>query len=136
LPKHGKWDGESGNSKWRPDDRSGDDIKQALKDHKQDGVNWKNGQPDFSPFTKKGPDGQPIETQISNMTGNKTDYTPARQAMRERYGGWNNTLDEDGFNWHHKDHQTMQLVDGRVHLGSKGGLSHTGGSATVRDAAF
>jgi hypothetical protein len=48
----GTWSGEPGNSKWKPE--PGSEAEQALKDFKQDGVQYRNGKPDFSPFMQKG----------------------------------------------------------------------------------
>lgn len=134
IPRSGKWDGKPGNSKWRPE--PGSDTDKALKKYGQDGINYKNGKPDYSPFTKSGPDGRPVEARIDmqgNHKGGGGDYGQARDAMKDRYGSWSTRKNEDGFTWHHnEDTSTMQLVDSKVH----GGSSHSGGASAINDPAF
>jgi len=140
IPRGGKWAGEPGNSKWTPD--AGSNAEKALKDYGQDGIAYKNGKPDFSPFMKKGPDGQPIQTRISNMQGDLArgpngDVGQAVAPLKEKYGGWSKTANEDGFTWHHnEDTSTMQLVDSRIHNTSEGGGAHSGGASAVNDPAY
>lgn len=140
IPRGGKWSGEPGNSKWTPE--SGTSAEKALKDYGQDGINYKNGKPDFSPFMKKGPDGQPIQTRISNMKGDLArgpdgDVGQAVAPLKEKYGSWGKTADEDGYTWHHnEDTSTMQLVDERIHGTKFGGGAHAGGASAVNDPAY
>ncbi|WP_425640328.1 HNH endonuclease [Agrobacterium radiobacter] len=139
IPREGKWSGEPGNSKWSPE--PGTPADKALKEYGQDGVQYRNGKPDFSPFSQKGPDGKPIEARIPDMQGNHAarngDFGQARTAMKERYGSWNASKMEDGYTWHHnEDTSTMQLVDERIDAVKSGGGAHTGGASAVKDPAY
>ncbi|ASY66743.1 hypothetical protein SJ05684_b57610 (plasmid) [Sinorhizobium sojae CCBAU 05684] len=139
IPREGKWSGEPGNSKWTPE--PGSEAERALKDYGQDGVQYRNGKPDFSPFLKNGPDGQPVQTRIPDMQGNHAggtgDFGQARDAMAEKYGSWNATKMERGYTWHHnEDTSTMQLVDRRIHGTRYGGGAHSGGASAVNDPAY
>jgi hypothetical protein len=102
----------------------------------------KNGFPDFSPFMKRGPDGNPTEVEIPDMRGNNDgarrdgtfgDFGQARKAMEERLGQrWYSGAEERGSTWHHKeDGTTMQLVDFEVHDNTP----HQGGASMMRDQA-
>lgn len=139
IPRGGKWSGEPGNSKWTPE--PGTNAEKALKDYGQDGISYKNGKPDFSPFTKTGPDGHPIQTRISNMKGDLArgpdgDVGQAVAPLKDKYGNWSKA-DEDGFTWHHnEDTSTMQLVDSRIHNTGQGGGAHSGGASAVNDPAY
>lgn len=139
IPEKGTWSGEPGNSKWKPE--PGSEAEQALKDFKQDGVQYRNGKPDFSPFTARDKNGQPIEARISDMKGDHRgadgDFGQARDAMAEKYNGWNTSKMEDGYTWHHnEDTSTMQLVDRRIHGTRYGGGAHSGGASAVKDPAY
>lgn len=139
VPNSGKWDGPRGNSKWHPE--PGTEADKALKEYGQDGINYRNGKPDFSPFVKRDANGRPMETPISNMRGDHRgadgDFGQARDAMEERYGSWNATKQEKGYTWHHnEDTSTMQLVDTRIHASGQGGATHAGGASAVNDPAY
>jgi hypothetical protein len=142
IPRGGKWEGEPGNSKWRPE--AGTEADNALKDYGRDGIDYKNGKPDFSPFVKKGPNGQPLEARIDmqgNHAGGTGDFGQARDAMKDRYQAmgekWVGAREEKGFTWHHnEDTSTMQLVDSRIHNTSNGGGAHSGGASAVKDPAY
>ncbi|NTE90140.1 HNH endonuclease [Agrobacterium rubi] len=112
-----------------------------MKDFKQDGVQYRDGKPDFSPFTARDKNGQPIEARISNMKGDRRgadgDFGQARDAMAEKYNGWNASKMEDGYSWHHnEDTSTMQLVDRRIHGTKYGGGAHSGGASAVKDPDY
>ncbi|MFS8125129.1 HNH endonuclease [Agrobacterium leguminum] len=141
IPREkGTWAGEPGNSKWSPE--PGSNADKALKEYGQDGISYKNGKPDFSPFVKKGPDGQPIQTRISDMKGDLArgpdgDVGQAVGPLKERYGSWSKAADENGFTWHHnEDTSTMQLVDSRIHNTGQGGGAHSGGASAVNDPSY
>ncbi|MCU0800614.1 MAG: HNH endonuclease [Rhodobacteraceae bacterium] len=107
---NGKWKGERGDSVWEPSN-GGPAIK------------YKNGFPDYGPHSKG-------DVEIA-MRGNETsDFTAARNAMRERTGDPNWTTPKD-MTWHHKeDGVTMQLIPKSVHA-TGGGAStpHMGGAS-------
>jgi hypothetical protein len=84
-------------------------------------VTYKNGFPDFKPFSK-------ADVEIP-MRGNSTDFTAADKAMQARTGDAN-WQRPDGYTWHHKeDGVTMQLVPSSINTASYGGVNHTGGAA-------
>jgi len=131
LPKSGKWDGEPGNSKWRPD--PGTPAAKALKEHGQTGVQYRNGHPDFGPVSK-------ANVPIDGMKGNTgSDFTKARNAMGP---GYDRRVMEKGYTWHHHQNtRNMQLVDSRIHNTvydkmPTGGAVHTGGASAVKDPVF
>lgn len=117
-------------------------IALGLDQYGQSGVRYVNGKPDFSPFIKKGTDGQPIQTRISNMKGDLArgsngDVGQAVAPLKEKYGSWGKTTDEKGFTWHHnEDTSTMQLVDTRIHSTAQGGGAHSGGASAVNGPAY
>ena len=58
---NGVWDGKEGNSKFHPNDA---DAQKALKDYKQDGINYRDGNPDFSKCSES-------LVKIDNMTSDR-----------------------------------------------------------------
>ncbi len=141
IPKTGgKWvAGTPGNGRWVPNE--GSELAEALKKYPdQNGIVFRNGHPDFSPFVKRGPDGMPANVEIPDMKGNHLDgrrtgdvgdYGQARLGMAERNGGkWTKPM-EDGYTWHHNaDGTTMQLVDTVIHRS----VPHQGGATMMRDS--
>ena len=150
LPASGTWSGEPGNSTWTP--AAGSEARQALNETNATriannrpplaGVRYRNGFPDFRPFTAGG-------AAIPNMQGNlrtgpSGDVGQARAAMGSR---WSPGL-EQGRTWHHHQNTTnMMLVDSRIHNATirdapsgrwlaTGGALHTGGASATRDPLF
>ncbi|MDF3421471.1 hypothetical protein HKX54_02175 [Sulfitobacter sp. M57] len=154
TPRGGTWSGEPGNSKWTPD--RGTPAYQALQDTNAtraangqsplSGVRYRNGHPNFAPFSNS-------RVRIPNMQGNHSsspggDYHQAREAARVRNGGtWSRSM-ETGRTWHHgPDGQRMYLVDQRIHntvytppgSGTRiatGGVPHSGGASMVRSPLY
>lgn len=121
LPTTGKWKGEAGNSRWTSEDGS---IS----------LDYKAGYPDFRTSQPKSvhPDG---EVQIL-MNGDATDFTAARDAMRDKLNDpkWpgSRKTQPEGYTWHHtEDGSTMQLVRSDIHAKSESGASHIGGESIV-----
>lgn len=123
LPTTGKWKGEKGNSRWTSDDGSVS-------------LDYKEGYPDFStskPSSLHSDGGGKVEIE---MKGDGTDFTAAKNAMREKLGDpkWpgvrGNTPDD--YTWHHKeDGVTMELVRTDVHDKGISGAAHAGGASIV-----
>lgn len=131
----GVWEGEVGESKLIPNDP---EIRESLKEFGIDGIEYKNGIPDFSPISKE-------IVQIGDMSENRK-YN-FRQADRELAKKWNeeekdgrtdwtrNDVENwrqeswkqgNGYSWHEdNDMKTMYLVKGDIHLACKhlGGVS-------------
>lgn len=124
----GEWQGTRGNSKW-------------TSENGKVSVEYEHGYPNFKkskpPALHKDGGG---EVEIF-QTGQRGDFTAARDAMRKKLGNnnWpgNGDYAPDGYTWHHKeDGVTMQLVESKAHNVTQGGGSHTGGSSIVKSDEF
>ena len=107
---NGKWQGERGDGTWVPSDGSPP-------------VKYKNGFPDYSPFSKGDVD--------IPMRGDRTkDSDNADKAMREKLGDphWERPRD---YTWHHHENgTTMQLIPKSIHATGEGATTpHMGGAA-------
>ena len=136
---NGHWDGQRGDSKWLPDrdyqpQKHNPENKmwgEVLDEHGTDGVNFNDGEPDFSDFSK----GEVIldEQQTDRgMVFNEADTKLAEQrgcSPADVYK-WRK---ENGYTWHEKsDGLTVQKVPNIIH----GNVTHAGGhSANVRNQA-
>ena len=129
----GKWDGEVGNSTFHPEDR---EAQRALKEFKQKGIEYKDGEPDFSKVSV-------ATVRIDNMTseryGKGYNFDQANHACAEKwnkeakYGktDWTardveNWRNDNNYTWHERlDRKTMDLVQRDIHFESKhiGGVS-------------
>lgn len=126
----GVWEGEIGESKVVPNNP---EIKKSLKEFGIDGIEYKNGIPDFTPISAaivRIPDMTEIRPKNFRQAykacaiqwnkeakDGKTDWT---QAYVE---SWRK---ENGYSWHeHNDMRTMYLVKSDIHLECKhlGGVS-------------
>ena len=151
LPASGTWSGEPGNSVWTP--AAGTEASQALSETNAartaagqaplDGVRYRNGFPDFRPFSA-------ANVPINNMQGNlgtsaAGDVGQARSALGDR---WSRGMEIDRTWHHHENTRNMLLVDSRIHNAAlppgdnstvwrpTGGALHTGGASAVRDPLF
>lgn len=108
--KNGAWKGDRGDSTWQPSN-GGPEIK------------YKNGFPDYGPHSKG-------NVEIPMKGNHTTDFTAARDAMREKTGNpdWKTPKD---MTWHHKeDGVTMQLIPKSVHSTGGGATTpHMGGAS-------
>lgn len=131
-----EWTGKIGESKLKPENA---EAKAELAKFGKDGIEYKNGIPDFSPFAKD-------SVQIDKMTANRPDnYKQAYEKFAEK---WNEQGFEGKSDWdlrsvqqYKKEHnydmhecsdmKTMQLVPHSIHMEAK----HIGGryECSVRD---
>lgn len=123
----GKWKGEKGNSEWHPDPNT-PNGKAVLEATGGKPVKFKDGYPVFTPHAKG-------SVKI-DMTGSSSDFTKARDAMREKLGdpswpgGGPKQKAPKGWTWHHhQDGATMELVP--TDLNNR--VSHTGGDSLVSE---
>ena len=116
----GVWDGKEGDSKFHPNDI---DAQKALKDYKQDGINYRDGNPDFSKCSES-------LVKIDNMTSDRpsnfrqADEMCSKQWNVEKRDGrtdWSprdvkEWRSENRYSWHERiDRKTMDLVQRDVH---------------------
>lgn len=132
---NGHWDGDRGNSKWIPDGdyipgKANPDGKTwggILDKYEIDGINYKDGEPDFSELSRGSVE---IESFSGIRTDNfdKADIELAKQKgySPEEVSKWR---EENGFTWHEcKDMKTMQKVPSEVH----NNIPHSGGISEVK----
>lgn len=132
----GEWTGEIGESKLKPENA---EAKAELAKCGKDGIEYKDGIPDFSPFAKD-------SVEIDYMTADRTEnYKQAYKKFAEK---WNADEFEGRTNWdsrsvqqykkeHHldmhecSDLKTCQLVPHDIHMSAK----HVGGrcECSIRD---
>ncbi len=127
---NGSWDGFRGNSMWRPDrdavptryNPEGLTWGQILDKYGIEGIEYKDGEPDFSPISKG-------EVEIDDFTDDRTsNFAQADEALAEQKGcspedvkKWR---EENGYTWHEcKDCKTMQKVPREIH----NNMDHSGG---------
>ena len=132
----GKWTGEVGESKLKPENS---DAKAKLAEFKKDGIEYKNGIPDFSPFAK---DSVKIDKMTSNLIENK------KEAFQKFAEKWNAEGFQGKTDWLPRDVQayktannldmhecsnmkSCQLVPHDIHMSAK----HKGGrfECSIRD---
>lgn len=131
----GSWEGERGNSTWRPDrndvpknpktNPEGKTWGQILDKYGIDGIPFRDGEPDFSSVSKG-------TVQIDNFTENRYgkggNFDQACEKLAEQRGctkeevkQW---MKENGYTWHERsDCRTMDKVPTEVH----GNIRHEGG---------
>lgn len=133
--ENGDWTGKRGNSKWipnevyipkksNPEEKSWRDI---LKDYDIDGIEYKDGEPDFSSISKGDVE---IEDFSDNRDDNfdKADIELAKQrgCSPKEVKEWRK---ENKYTWHEcKDMKTIQKVPSIVH----NNMSHSGGISEVK----
>ena len=138
TPKEGErghWEGERGNSKFKPSEETeaGKACVEKLAEYGEDGIEYKNGEPDFSEVSEG-------TVQIDNMTDNRNgNFSQADKKLAEEWNsqkreGKTDWKEEDVYNyrkenklsWHERcDTKTMDLVSQDVHsyCGHSGGVS-------------
>lgn len=116
----GDWDAEPGNSTFHPEKQA---AKEALEKYKQDGVKYKDGEPNFSKVSE-------ATVEIDDMTSYR--YNNFRQADEKCAEQWNQAMrdgrtdwtarkvekwrEENRYSWHERlDMKTMDLVQRDVH---------------------
>ncbi len=123
LPRtNGTWEGVPGESKWYPDNP---DAKSVIGN---DGVTFKDGRPDFSPWSKgeiSFPDGA--------LDGSQRDFAAVYEAIAEQKNlrsanAAKTLLKERGLTPHHFDTNTIQLIPTDLH----GNIPHVGSASDMR----
>lgn len=147
IPKSGgKWEGEEGNSKWKPDPEvvpdpengkngnpDGKTWKEILDEHGIDGIPFKDGYPDFSEVSQGNVEIDDFSTErwknfaqadikmaeewSKSGKDGKTDWTAADVAQWRK---------DNNYTWHeHQDCKTLQLVPCEIHnnIPHEGGIS-------------
>lgn len=133
----GKWEGERGNSKWCPDrdvipNKQGTNPEnktwgEILDENGIDGVDFKDGEPDFSEIAKD-------EVEIDDFTDDRdSNFAQADEKLAEKWGVSPREIkayrEENGYTWHEcGDCKTLQLVPREVH----GNISHKGGISAIK----
>lgn len=153
----GQWEGSRGNSKFIPSEEteSGREAKAKLEEKGLDGIEYKNGEPDFSKCAE-------ATVKIDNMTENRYDYldkngekeegnfTQADKKLAEQWkkegrikdDGTSEWCEKDIEKWRHEhkcswheccDTKTMHLVSQDIH--GPGKFTHSGGclECKIRD---
>lgn len=145
LPKEkGQWEGEVGDSVWKPDPNeipkkppgNKDIWETILKPYNQEGVVFKDGEPDFTPFSEGSVE---IEDFSDDRLGNfsQADEQLAKVWSEERKDGreWSpedvyNYRKENSWSWHERsDMKTMDLVPQKIH----GNIPHSGGISAYKN---
>lgn len=142
----GHWEGERGNSKWFPNrdeipknpltNPDGLTWGQILDKYGIDGIEFKNGEPDFSPVAKGTVE---IDHFTDNRYGKGGNFDQACEKLAEQRGctkeevkAW---MKENKYTWHERsDCKTMDKVPTEIH----GNIRHSGGISEAkanRDAA-
>ena len=142
----GHWEGERGNSKWFP---NRDEIRknpltnpdgltwgQILDKYGIDGIEFKNGEPDFSPVAKGTVE---IDHFTDNRYGKGGNFDQACERLAEQRGCTKEEvkvwMKENKYTWHERsDCKTMDKVPTEIH----GNIRHSGGISEAkanRDAA-
>ncbi|MGN0297761.1 MAG: HNH endonuclease [Lachnospiraceae bacterium] len=128
----GTWTGKRGESTFIPSNQ--DKVGKYLDDAGVDGINYVNGQPDFSPVSKGNVN---IDNMSTNRLGSSGNYSQADEALAKIRG--NGTTAEDvrqwrkanNYTWHECNNMTtMQKVPTTVNST----FQHLGGVSEIRHA--
>lgn len=136
--ENGKWSGERGDSKWKPDKEyvpqkanpEGKTWESILNKYRIDGINFRDGEPDFTPISKG-------DVKIKDFSADRADnFDKADMELAKKHGcspgevrSWRK---ENGYTWHEcKDRQTMQKVPSVVH----NNITHRGGISEAKKGA-
>lgn len=138
LPRTGSWDGEKGDSTWRPDrddvpgsaNPDGRTWGKILDDRGIDGIPFNDGEPDFSEVSKGTVEIDDFSTDRFGAGGN---FDQADRKLAEQRGCTVEEVQqwriENNYTWHEKqDCKTMQKVPRDVHHN----VPHTGGVSVLR----
>lgn len=132
----GHWDGERGESKWMPEQdevpqKSNPNSKtwgEIMDEHDIDGVDFHDGEPDFSELTKE-------TVEIDDFSDDRSDnFDQADEAIAEKWGCDPNEVadwrKENKYTWHEcRDCETMQLIPSEVH----NNITHRGGVSRAKE---
>jgi hypothetical protein len=111
---NGKWTGERGESTFVSDS---DEVSNYLKDANVDGVTYKDGCPDFQPFSKGEVEIPSMSSERHTVAGKPGNFEQADEALAELRGNGCTARDvanwrkENGYTWHElNDVKTCQKV--------------------------
>ncbi|WP_163116812.1 T7SS effector LXG polymorphic toxin [Bacillus subtilis] len=124
LPRtNGRWEGTPGNGKWYSDKPEVNEVT------KGEPVVFKNGRPDFSPWTEA-----TIKFKPGELNGSQDDFTRVYERIKEMKGFKSNNQAKE---WlrdvkkvtpHHFDGNTIQLVPTKLHKN----IPHIGSASDLR----
>ncbi|MCT4430744.1 MAG: HNH endonuclease signature motif containing protein [Lactococcus lactis] len=131
----GHWEGERGESKFIPDsdavpkiaNSEGKTFGEILPKYGIDGINFSEGEPDFSPISKG-------DVKISEMSSSRPDNFAKADIAQARNTGYtpeevSKWRKDNGYTWHEcRDGQTMQKLPSEVHSN----IRHSGGVSMMR----
>lgn len=123
LPRaNGTWDGQPGNGKWYSDNLEVKEITGSQP------VVFKNGRPDFSPWSELD-----ITFNKGELNGTKKDFELVYNKVKNMVDLKNKTqaknwLSEQGLTPHHLDDKTIQLIPTKLH----GNIPHIGSASDLR----
>lgn len=144
LPQScGEWSGEAGDSTWKPDSQEipkkpPENEKtwgEILEPYNTDGVEFRDGEPDFSPFAE-------ASVEIDDFSDNRNaNFTQADEKCAEQWSAENKDnrqwsaedvreyRRDNSLSWHERsDMQTLDLVPQEVH----GNIPHSGGISVYK----
>ncbi len=133
--ENGIWTGERGNSKWCPDksyipQKANPDAKTwgtILNKYGIDGIQYKNGEPDFSRISEGRVEIKNF-SEIRSDNFDKADIELAKQRGCSP-GEIRKWRKENGYTWHEcRNMKTLQLVPGSIH----NNMSHSGGISEAK----
>ncbi len=124
LPRtNGRWEGEPGNGTWYPDNP---DAQSVIGDQ---GVEFRNGRPDFSPWSR----GE-VEFEPGVLDGSDTDFTRVYEQLKVDRGLSSNNaarelLSNAGLTPHHHSDTVIQLIPTDLHKN----IPHIGSASDLRN---
>lgn len=136
IPReNGRWTDVPGDSTWKPDSTAipkkdnpeGKTWGEILIKYDIDGIEFKDGDPDFSPVAQH-------EVKIENFTEDRSkNFAQADKKLAEELGISPREVKElrekEGYTWHEcKDCKTMQLVPKEIH----NNIPHAGGISEMK----
>ena len=137
LPKsNGHWENERGDSEWKPDkeyvpqkhNTEGKTWGEILEEHGIEGIEFKDGEPDFSPVIVE-KDGVKAEVEIDKFTEDRRrNFKQADEKLAEKLGCSDRDVlewrEKNNYTWHESsDCKTLQLVPREIHAN----IAHDGG---------
>jgi hypothetical protein len=132
---NGSWEGDRGNSKWIPNpdfvpnkaNPEGKTWSEILDKYGIDGINYKDGEPDFSEISKGTVEIEPFsDSRTDNFDKADIELVKQRGCSPEEVAKWRK---ENGYTWHEcKDMKTMQKVPSEVH----NNIPHSGGISEAK----
>ena len=123
LPRtNGKWEGKPGDGKWYSNKP---EVNKVTNGH---GVEFKNGKPDFSPWSKGDIDFEP-----GQLNGTDKDFSLVYEKIQKQYklpskNAAKNLLKKIGVTPHHKTPTKIELIPSDLH----GNIPHIGSASDLR----